>query len=818
MRHLSTLLVLLAAACALGAVAHAQVGTSYCFGVGCPCGNDDPTAGCGNSGFDGITSTGGLLFSTGTSADVGNDDVGFVMTGMQPMQYGQLFMGGSQLSLAFGDGKRCVGAGAAGIYRYAPRLSNAFGEITEPHVISTSAGFPAGGQIVAGATWHFQALYRDIGGPCGNQFNLTNAVSVTFGPIDVPDAAAQLVGESLAQYPFFEYVRSVNLGDVVRIAVDPSQYPAVVGVTADVYVVEARDLAGWAGNPNLTDVSGSPRVVSFVGGTIQANTFVIDAGFLGGPSGTAVGRGYDVVVDLDRDGVLDDDDLIDGLSDEAGFYICRDIEAAGPYAVTEIIYSGGGWLGEDTYYPTSIAALGQLPVIIVSHGNGHNYQWYDHIGFHMASYGYVVMSHQNNTGPGIESASTTILDNTNYFLGNFGTIGGGVLAGHIDVSRVTWIGHSRGGEGVTRAYDRLFDGETRPNFGINQIQLVSSIAPTDFLGAGSANPHGVDYHLWTGAADADVNGSASCDICQTFHLLERATGRRANTVYQGVGHGAFHDGGGSLVASGPCLVDRPTTHMMMLPYFLALNRYYVDGDLASKDFLWRQYESFHAIGSPDVANPCIVATYELKEDPSSEALVIDDYQTNTALNLSSSGGTVTWSVGDALEGLLNDNDGTFAWMVSDPMNGMTRMRPGETTRGIVFSWNGAAFYEQGVVPAAQDFTDYDFLTFRGAQTTQHPFTLAVLGDTTFRVTLRDGSGTTSSISIGAYGGGLEQPYQRSGGWHNEFETIRIRLTDYLNNGSGLDLTDIVAVRFEFGGAGQSAQGYIGLDDIALTLD
>ena len=64
-------------------------------------------------------------------------------------------------------------------------------------------------------------------------------------------------------------------------------------------------------------------------------------------------------------------------------------------------------------------------------------------------------------------------------------------------------------------------------------------------------------------------------------------------------------------------------------------------------------------------------------------------------------------------------------------------------------------------------------------------------------------GTTSTMNIGAYGGGLEELYQRTGcgtgaGWSNEFETIRLGLAAYLNNGSGLDLTDIVAVRFEFG--------------------
>ena len=56
------------------------------------------------------------------------------------------------------------------------------------------------------------------------------------------------------------------------------------------------------------------------------------------------------------------------------------------------------------------------------------------------------------------------------------------------------------------------------------------------------------------------------------------------------------------------------------------------------------------------------------------------------------------------------------------------------------------------------------------------------------------------------------------GWNNEFETIRIRLTDFLANGSGLDLTDMEAIRFEFGGASGSDVGRIGLDDIVLTND
>jgi hypothetical protein len=94
----------------------------------------------------------------------------------------------------------------------------------------------------------------------------------------------------------------------------------------------------------------------------------------------------------------------------------------------------------------------------------------------------------------------------------------------------------------------------------------------------------------------------------------------------------------------------------------------------------------------------------------------------------------------------------------------------------------------------------------------------VLDDLTFTVTLRDGHGVTSSIHIGAYGGGLEQPYQRQGGWHNDLEVIRIPPADFLTNGAGLDLTDIAAVRFDFGPSWGSNEGRIVIDELMLTDD
>ena len=650
---------------------------------------------------------------------------------------------------------------------------------------------------------------------------------------------AELAGNALGQYPHFEYVKAFNENATIELALDPTRYPDIVDVTADVYVVEAKSAGGWDADPTLIDLTTDGALtVTFGGTTIQENTFTVvgplelDSAVFQDLTGdfTGVGHGYDMVVDMNQNGVLDAGDYIDGYGRQAGLYVVHDLTLGGPLAVTETLYSGGAWLQQDLYYPTDIADMGELPVIIVSHGNGHNYQWYDHIGFHMASYGYIVMSHSNQTGPGIETASTTTLTNTDYLLGNLGTIAGGALQGHVDTSRIMWIGHSRGGEGITRAYDRLFDGVYTPDhYTIEDIILLSSMAPTDFLGTNNADPHGVNYHLWTAAADSDVSGTPSNDIAQTFHLHDRATGFRHSTVLHGVGHGDLHDGGGSSVASGPCLIGRPRTHLIQKGFFLPMIKYYFEGNVPGQDFLWRQWEQFKPIGAPTLfcavtGDDAVVVNNTYRNMADEGNFFVDDYQTETSTLVSSSGGAVSYTAANLFENRLDDGDTSFTWTTADPMNGMTYGRSTDTTRGVVFDWNGVDRYiEWEIIPDFRNFENYLYLSFRACQGTRHPFTTAVLEDLTFTVTLRDANDVTSSINIGAYGGGLEDPYQRTGagsgtGWHNDFEAIRIRLTDFLNNGSGLDLSDIVAIRFNFGPSWGSNEGRVGVDEIQLTSD
>ncbi len=149
-----------------------------CPSASAPCGNGDSAAGCSNS-----TGAGSHLYFMGTNSILA-DDLVLVADSLPASQPGILYMGANQLAVPFGDGLRCVGAGASGTFRYAVQFSGTGGVVTYgPGLASLScASFPALGCLTAGSTWNFQFWYRDPIGPCGNAFNLSNGLEVEFVP------------------------------------------------------------------------------------------------------------------------------------------------------------------------------------------------------------------------------------------------------------------------------------------------------------------------------------------------------------------------------------------------------------------------------------------------------------------------------------------------------------------------------------------------------------------------------------------------------------------------------------------------------------
>ncbi|MCE9594343.1 MAG: hypothetical protein K8S98_09115 [Planctomycetes bacterium] len=637
---------------------------------------------------------------------------------------------------------------------------------------------------------------------------------VRLNPLKVLDL--ELAGEGLSGFPDFHYVRSFEVGRRIWFSIDPTRYPSFVGKNVDVYVVAHKTIPQWVANQTLVDVRGAPQNFTFSAGTMGSNLLLLSAGALNGDAGAGFGVPYDVVIDFNKNGILNSGDGVDGFYGEPGFFVCKDPGQPGPYAVTEIQYSGGSFLGQDTYYPSNIASLGKLPLVVVSHGNGHDYRWYDHIGFHLASWGCIVMSHQNNTGPGIETASVTTLTNTDYILTNQGTINGGVLNGHIDADNIVWIGHSRGGEGVVRAYNKVATGVFVPaNYTASDIRLISSIAPTEFLTVGQIDPFDVNYHMFVGASDSDVNGSPQNQIVQSTPIYERCDGNKNYNSIQGAGHADFHNNGGTCWCTGPALIGMPGTHPVMLSNYLALVKHYIEGNVAARDYLERSYDDFHSASIPSN----VIVASEHKNALVAPNFVVENYQTQTGTTTSSSGTAVFSNVSNLVEGVMTDLDSSFSWSAGVPMNGMCRGISGDNHRCAVFDWTAPSTYSIDVLPAQTDFSDDDFLSFRACQGTRHPNTDAWNAPLSFGVQLEDVSGFFSpAIDFGEYGK-LTRPYPRTGtgtgaGWANEFVSVRIPLEAFTRYTPVFDLTQVVRIHFLFGSIGPSS-GRVGLDDIEI---
>ncbi|MBM4112808.1 MAG: hypothetical protein FJ253_05445, partial [Phycisphaerae bacterium] len=631
--------------------------------------------------------------------------------------------------------------------------------------------------------------------------------------------AMRLAGRALASAPWFEFVRAVNAGSSATIMIDTLLDPELVGAAGDLFVVEARSEAEWVADGTLVDVRGASQPILLVDGGAPANTISIDASaLLSAQDGDRFGREYDLVVDLNANGTLDGGDLVDGFGDDPALVVLPNATIAGAHAVTvppAYAVSGvtAGFTMERLYYPSDIASMTPRPLVVISHGNGHQYTWYDYLGNHLASWGYIVMSHQNNTAAGIEAASTTTLQHTAAIINLQATIAGGAINGKIDDTKIIWIGHSRGGEGVVRAYDRLFDGTYTPPssaYTKDDIALLISIAPTDFLGKGGSttgsDPHAKPYFLIYGAADGDVCGCPDNNVADSFNLYERAVGDHWSTYIHGADHNDFNCCGVNDF-NGPAGTALGSTEVQKIAkvHMLAAIKSVIDESVGAKELRWRRYASLRPLG---VLASAIVRTDEARLATGVTA-VLDDFQTQTSTLISSSGGGVAFTVSSLSEGLSNDNNTSFTWLTSDAFNGQVRVGVGDTQRSAVFTWTAPGSIEWSVPAALKDFGAAAALSFRAGQGTRHPNGTAA--DSTLVVTLVDLDGLESSISTGPLGQGSGRTYQRTGfgtgaGWQNEIQTIRLRLDDFRRHGTPIDLSNIAAVRFEFGEPGESAAG------------
>jgi len=154
-----------------GSLGSNELGTAYCFGVGCPCGNDDATAGCAND-----TGVGATLSASGSTSTT-TDDLVLSATGLTSGP-GLFFQGNNAVNSGngnpFGDGLRCAGGN---VVRLEVRFANTGNGFTTQTTVSVATK----GGVSAGQTKRYQYWYRDSGSsPCGSLFNLTHGYELAW--------------------------------------------------------------------------------------------------------------------------------------------------------------------------------------------------------------------------------------------------------------------------------------------------------------------------------------------------------------------------------------------------------------------------------------------------------------------------------------------------------------------------------------------------------------------------------------------------------------------------------------------------------------
>ena len=574
----------------------------------------------------------------------------------------------------------------------------------------------------------------------------------------------KLCGIPLDQFPHFNYLNTQNNSEDLYISIDPFKFPYLSLDVVNVYVVEHKTSEQWGMQPELVDVrlSGAQSLL-FNGSSLQDNSTLLIAANSLEIEQLYIGSALDVVLDVNKNGVLDHGDIIDTNDQKPGVYVIQDISVNGFFSIVENQHNGGARMQQKFYYPANVNELDKLPLLIMAHGWTYNNDAYDFLGRHLASYGYVVAGINNNTlngsNPATEQSSIDIINNVDYIFENQNTILSGVLNGHIDFDNIAFAGHSTGGEAVVRAYNRLLSAETTSLYiDHTNVKLVISLAPVAFLSDSNSNMHQGNYALFVGGADTDASGLPQNNYTQTFSLYERAIGNKHAFYIHGAGHEDFADSGLEIWSYGPNELDVSQGNTITKTYVLALSDYYLKNNQACFDYISKSFTEFQPQGFSEQ----IIITNEYKAISSADIDVIDDFQTNSDPLLSSSGAVVTTDISSLNEILMKDHDGSFNWTGSQWSNGMSRARYGDNPRCLAFQFD-APKYLTYQFEETKDWSSVKELTFRVAQLTRHPNTLELDDNLDFTISIEDDNGVESNINFAAYNQFATSPYKRSNG-------------------------------------------------------
>jgi hypothetical protein len=466
------------------------------------------------------------------------------------------------------------------------------------------------------------------------------------------------------------------------------------------------------------------------------------------------------------------------------------------------------------HYPGSggvVAPGGPFPLVVFLHGQQiatiPGYEGYDYLGQLLASHGFIVASIDGRSllNATIKSRGEHVREHLRRFVARNAAGSGSFLEGEIDLSGVTLIGHSRGGESVVAAAEWQ---RVDPDPGYS-IAAIVAIAPVQFIGYYSFEPaiiihlRDVAYQIIHGAKDCDVSDfqgyrqyDRAADIravgetLKSMVFVKEANHNYFNTVWE-TQEGS--DCGSGSVLSGPLARD--------------IGKVYIHSFL---QVAIKGNDEFRGYLTGQVPNPVGGTTVALDfQAPGSEFTAIDHFEELPGVahdkKVNSQGGKV------------NAKDMTY----QEQLFARSEAAPRNTYQGetfgayLLWSQKTAKFITKSPRGGPFDPGVLDHLSFRVGQIYRSSGSPNPPGaNQDFRVRLKDASGAKSPTVRVSDFAPIHPPFPSlytgvPSGTKTVMEVVRIPLSEF----TGIDLTEIKAVQFRFK---EVTSGEIVVDDIRFT--
>lgn len=467
---------------------------------------------------------------------------------------------------------------------------------------------------------------------------------------------------------------------------------------------------------------------------------------------------------------------------------------------------------------------------------------YDYIAETLASWGYVVISidandinaqDANSNDRGITSRAELILHHLDIFRdierhpdspyahdldGNDFTL----LSGHMDFSRVGLMGHSRGGNGVSKtvAYNRdaRFDDPSTAFDDPHSIVAVFALAPTDFA---NELPTDTVWATLSPYCDGDVSTLHGVYMYDhTRYLAENHTGTLYQLTVMGANHNYFNDdwfSDDSLGLGGPyCTEGAPGSGRLSredqkrFGKFLisSFMRLFVGGETQFAGY-WNAQQQLPPAACPGGSGSCDADVHLSFHQPPAARLTLDSTQSERSLASNDLGGANTYS------GFLRTG-----WCEPNGSSGGNNygLAPDSCPSPATISKAPQVFLQWlDVGPeltldlGGVDARAYDFFTLRMG--------VSVIPDNAlgqdFTLTLVDGHGTEASAEASAFSDALYFPpgltlSAGDAGAKTVMNMVPFRLDAQV--WAGLDLSDLRTARITFS---QHPNGTVQFTDVQL---